>query len=251
MASELKAQVEEQLGLLETKVERAYDVSQNNERNIIAKKLEEMAKNIKEILARHIMNNEYVTLTKIIDIINDEIEDVIIHIIGSARKQEKQEAMYKVSHLYSKDMEEIINGLDKVKTMYVAEARNCVAPIDNAFNEIVSVYMENLQGFKGTVSQQVIDKVVYEIRKCANGIQEAHSEQTYSIENQIITNIEKMVKTLATIKEKSVTETKQIRIKGGVTNSQNGKFSLSDIIAEKTEIVTDIPKRTSLQEFWD
>ncbi len=251
MASELRGQMEEQLGLLETKVERAYDVSENKEKDIIAKKLQEMSINIKQVLATNIIGKEYDTFTKIIDIINDELEAVIIHIIASARKQEKQEAMYKVSHLYSKNIEEIINGREEIKTMCVAQIRSCVIPIDNAFNEIVKVYMENLQDFKDNISQQVLNKVVYEIHRCANEVQETHSVQTYSIENQITTNIDKMVNALQALKEKNVTETKHIRIKGGVTNSQNANVSLSDILASKVEVEYDIPKRDNIQGLFD
>ena len=250
MINENKAQVEEQLALFETKVERAYDVSEKKEIELIIKKIHEMSSNIKKILFLDMSDEQKQTWENLIGKSDSEIEKIILHLIESTRKQEKQESIYNVSHLFSKTLDKLIDSAEEIKTICVAQARNCVGPIDNVFKQVEEMYKESLDKICKNISAQVLSRITYEIRKCGNEIQSIHSEQTYWIENSIASNAEKMVKNLETIKEKSETETSHMKIKGGVTNSQNGKYSLSDIIASKTEIVSDIPKRSSLDDFF-
>lgn len=251
MANKYKEQFDEQLGLLETKVERVYDVNIKKEFEQLAQELKETSLNIQKILCGSKKNDEDEILSQIIDQVNQEAEELTKSLVDVFRKQEKQEALYNVRHLYSKTPDELIEQVDGLKGKCVAQARRCVSDIDNIFDEVVQVYSTELKELELEEYHQVIANVNIEIMKCRNVVHEMHSQYTYKIEEQILNNIDKMARNLMEIKEKNVEEKPQYRIKGGVTNSQNGKFTLSDIISSKTEIITEVPKRSNMDTLWD
>lgn len=250
MADKNRGKFEEQLGLLETKVERVYDITKISENKELTEQLNGMSLRIKEILLQNIDGAEGEMLNKIIEQVNQEAEELIKHLVELFRKQEKQEAMYNISRLYSKTLDSLVEDIDEVKAKCIAQARNCVSDIDSIFDEVEQLYSTEMEELE-LEDKNIIQNINSEIRKCRNIIHEIHSQHTYKIEEQIVNHLDKTAKTLSEIKAKNVEEKNNVRIKGGVTNSQSGKYSLSDIIASKTEVITDIPKRTSLQEFWD
>ena len=251
MANKYKEQLDEQLGLLETKVERVYDVNIKKEFEQLSQQLKEMSLNIQKILCASENNDESEILNQIIEQVNQEAEELTKNLVDLFRKQEKQEALYNVSHLYSKTADELIEQVDELKGKCIAQARRCVSDIDSIFDEVVELYSTELKELELEEFDQIIAKVNIEIMKCRNVVHELHSEYTYKIEDQIINNIDKMARNLVEIKEKNVEEKPQYRIKGGVTNSQNGSFTLSDIISSKTEVITDVPKRANTDNLWD
>lgn len=251
MLDKFKEQLDEQLGLLETKVERAYDIATKDEIEQLAQGLKETALEIQKITSKNTAGDEYELLKKIVEQINLEAEELTKHLVMIFRKQEKQEALYNISHLYSKTTDGIIGDVEQLKEMCVAQARHCVADIDSIFDEVWQLYSTELEELELDDYDKIIIEVNREITKCKNIVYEFHSQFTYKIEEQIINAIDKMVKKLIEIKEKDAEHEDIVRIKGGVTNSQDGKITLSGIIASKTEVVFDTPKRVDSDTIWD